>query len=190
MKREVPIYFDKNGEKYTKESLIEALDNYLEFDDGIDFYTAGTIDAASGLTIGMYSPPSGYFFVQNAIRCGLRNSLSRYVKGVCGKCAAKVRQMLEAGGINTAGHPISAYKYAEFLPTIGFKHIATITGKKEQLSWSAHNAKPGDIAVMAHGEHGHICMWCGQQWVSDFKQSNMWVYGGDGTCAIFRFGKF
>lgn len=29
---------------------------------------------------------------------------------------------------------------------------------------------------MSHGQHGHICMWNGRQWISDFFQNNMWVY--------------
>ena len=40
---------------------------------------------------------------------------------------------------------------------------------------------------MDHGVHGHICMFDGNQWISDFVQNNMWVYGGDGTCYIFRY---
>jgi GH24 family phage-related lysozyme (muramidase) len=30
-------------------------------------------------------------------------------------------------------------------------------------------------------------MFTGWQWVSDFRQRNMWPYGGDGICTIFRF---
>ena len=189
MKREVAVYYDKNFEKYTKESLLEAIDNYLEFSSAVDFADSEAAGAA-GLSIGSYSAPSGTFFVNNAIRYAISNSYSHYIKGACGKCAKKVREMLEAGGINTNGHPVSAYQYAGFLPKIGFRHIATLKTKSEQASWTSSNARPGDIAVMAHGEHGHICMWCGRQWISDFKQNSMWVYSGDGTCAIFRFGNF
>lgn len=103
------------------------------------------------------------------------------------QCAKYVRQAIEAGGVSTAGRPVSACKYKSFLPTIGFNFVGKIEGKINQSNWSRKNARPGDIAVMDHGEHGHICMWSGQQWISDFKQNNMWPYGGDGTCYIYRY---
>lgn len=105
-----------------------------------------------------------------------------------GRCAAAVRQFIEAGGISTAGRPGSACHYKSYLPTIGFNCIATLYGRPQQAAWSTTQGRPGDIAVMDHGVHGHICMWNGKEWVSDFFQGNrMWVYSGDGTCFIFRY---
>ena len=78
-------------------------------------------------------------------------------------------------------------QYVDFLPKIGFTQIEKITGKVKQYNWSLKNANPGDIAVMNYGKHGHICMWDGKNWVSDFRQNNMWVYKGDGECVIFRY---
>ena len=103
-----------------------------------------------------------------------------------GKCAAYVRKAIEAGGLSTNGRPVSAYMYADFLPKIGFEKIIEIFGKANQANWTLKYAKPGDIAVMEHGQHGHICMFNGKKWVSDFVQNNMWVYTGDGKCKIFR----
>lgn len=104
-----------------------------------------------------------------------------------GKCAAYVRKAIEAGGLSTEGRPVSAFMYKDFLPKIGFKAIAEITGKNNQSKWTKENAKLGDIAVMPRGKHGHICMWNGKNWVSDFIQNNMWVYSGEGTCTVFRY---
>lgn len=104
-----------------------------------------------------------------------------------GSCAKYVRMMLEAGGLSTAGRPVSACNYKFYLPTIGFAHIGTITGVANQASWTSANAKPGDLAVMDHGVHGHICMWTGSRWCSDFIQNKMWPYAGDGTCYMFRY---
>lgn len=101
-----------------------------------------------------------------------------------GKCAMAVRSFIEAGGMSTVGRPASAYKYTEYLPTKGFRHVAKLKGRESQ---NAFHPQPGDISVMSHGKHGHICMWSGNQWVSDFPQSNMWPYKGEGTCDIFRF---
>lgn len=121
----------------------------------------------------------------------LSAAIKHLVSSASGKslhqCAKYVRQAIEAGGVSTVGRPVSACKYKSFLPTIGFNSIGKITGKVNQDNWSKKNARPGDIAVMDHGEHGHICMWSGNQWISDFKQNHMWPYGGDGTCYIFRY---
>ena len=105
-----------------------------------------------------------------------------------GRCARYVRTAMEAGGLSTNGRPVSAYQYKGYLPNIGFTAIGDIHGKAKQKEWSDKNAKPGDISVMDHGTHGHICMWNGSKWISDFAQNNMWPYKGDGTCTIFRFG--
>lgn len=122
--------------------------------------------------------------VSNAVK-----HLQNHSKSVSGhQCAKFVRSAIEAGGLSTAGRPIAAKDYVKFLPTIGFNPIGTIFGKAKQAAWSSSSARPGDISVMDHGTYGHICMWSGSQWISDFRQNNMWVYGGDGLCTIFRFG--
>jgi len=112
-----------------------------------------------------------------------KNALAKSI----GKCAKYVRTAIEAGGLSTDGRPASAYQYVDFLPKIGFSEINKITGKIKQRDWSLKNAKPGDIAVMKHGKHGHICMWDGQRWISDFVQNNMYAYKGEGECVIFRY---
>ena len=50
-----------------------------------------------------------------------------HIKSI-GKCAKYVRTAIEAGGLSTNGHPISAYQYIDFLPKIGFREINKITG--------------------------------------------------------------
>ena len=62
-----------------------------------------------------------------------------------------------------------------------------LSNKQEQSNFSSVTAKKGEIAVMSHGKYGHICMWNGRQWISDFKQNNMWPYSGNGVCRIFRY---
>lgn len=88
------------------------------------------------------------------------------------ECARYVRLAIQAGGCPTYLHPASAKDYDVFLPKLGFAEIS-ITGYKP--------AK-GDIIVIkptknkAGHDHGHIAMYNGEQWVSDFKQRDM--YGG------------
>lgn len=87
-------------------------------------------------------------------------------------CARYVRLALEAGGIDTSGAPLSAKDYAPFLVTRGF---AAVKGTGE-------DAIAGDVAVIqpykGGSPHGHIAMYDGEDWVSDFVQTDMW--GGPG----------
>jgi type VI secretion system secreted protein VgrG len=79
---------------------------------------------------------------------------------------------MEAGGMDTTGRPVSAKNYGPFLDKKGFAKVP------------AENYVPqkGDVVVIqpykGGSEHGHIAMYDGQQWVSDFKQKDMW--GGSG----------
>lgn len=83
-------------------------------------------------------------------------------------CAKYVRQAIEAGGLSTTGRPNYAKNYTTFLPSIGFSEIP-ITG---------YTPIKGDIIVLQNvkGGHvaGHIAMYSGSQWISDFKQRDQW----------------
>lgn len=109
-------------------------------------------------------------------------------------CAKYVRTALNAGGINTNGNPIKAQDYhlSGFLSRIGFTKIAELKDEYAQDVWTKEAAIPGDIAVMMapYNDNGHICMWSGNEWISDFVQSKMRPYrpGGQNptTCWIYR----
>lgn len=106
-------------------------------------------------------------------------------------CAKYVREAMEAGGIKTDGRPSEAKLYVKFLPTIGFKNIKLVKHNANYATYMKE-AMPGDIAVMESpkGGPGHICMYTGKQWISDFRQNRAWVYGGDcGLLYIFRYAK-
>lgn len=85
-----------------------------------------------------------------------------------GYCARYVRTALEAGGIDTSGRPSYAAAYKSYLPTIGFSEIP-----------SSYPPQPGDIyvtsAIKGH-KYGHIAMFDGKNWISDFRQRNMNIY--------------
>ena len=96
-----------------------------------------------------------------------------------GYCAKYVRQAMEAGGMSTAGRPGSAKGYISYLPSKGFTEIST------------SSYLPGDIVVFDQvpgHQHGHIAMWNGSQWVSDFKQRSIIVASGyaNATPRIYR----
>jgi hypothetical protein len=128
--------------------------------------------------------PNGYN-IKNACNWLQRNSQ----KGSCHCCARFVRMAIEKGfndPNSTNGRPTWAWKYINYLPKIGFKLI--LHHIKDQTNYTP---EPGDIAVYKCGGRtdvpGHICMWTGIQWCSDFKQKNMYVYSSTREADIFRF---
>lgn len=92
-------------------------------------------------------------------------------------CAWYVMRAMQAGGCPVPILPAWAYKYA--LPIYGFEQVP------------AENHKPllGDIVVFAAVDNhywGHIAMYDGTHWISDFKQRSMFVYKRHNGYAIFR----
>lgn len=106
-------------------------------------------------------------------------------------CAQRVRECLEFGGIDTTGRPRLARQYTGYLPKIGFAHIGTLNTDEAQASFTSSGAQPGDIAVYmkpgAPAEPGHICLWNGSQWCSDFRQNRMNVYRAPVVAYIYRY---
>ena len=109
-----------------------------------------------------YNPEKTAVYVTN-------NALSK--SHTC--CAWFVMRAMQAGGCPIGIYP--AYYYSKVLPKYGFKVIDT------------KNYKKGDIIVFpAIKNHifGHIAIWNGEQWVSDFKQKSMFPASG------YRFTKY
>ena len=83
------------------------------------------------------------------------------------------------------GRPGWAWEYINYLPSIGFKCIGTASAD------SSYSPVPGDIAVYQKNGNpnvpGHICMWTGAEWASDFRQRNMIVYKGTPAAYLYRF---
>ena len=102
------------------------------------------------------------------------------VKSV-GLCALYVRRAMIAGGIPLyQGGNAWSYKY--ILPVIGFENV----NENEGLM-------VGDIVVfqpICGRKFGHIAIWNGKQWVSDFKQRSIIVHSDyrnqDCEYAVFR----
>lgn len=97
-------------------------------------------------------------------------------------CALYVRHAISTGGCPTFGQPPSACDYDLFLPDLGFN----------EAPQDGYVPQKGDIvvfsAIKGH-KHGHICMYDGKQWVSDFKQRSMYsasAYRSQGTHTYWR----
>ena len=114
-----------------------------------------------------------------------------YRRNTCetGRCYGYVKRALQADGINLVGE--SAYMAASQMSEKGFIKIKEGQGITVDYS----NKQLGDITVFdkcSGSKHGHITMWCGNEWVSDFKQManrinsktttnyTVWRYSGKG----------
>jgi hypothetical protein len=86
--------------------------------------------------------------------------------GSVGMCAKYTRQAIEAGGVTLIRHN-SAKDYGPSLEAVGFIALN---------SCPIAYAK-GDVAVIqgfAGHPHGHMQIFDGKQWISDFKQYDFW----------------
>lgn len=86
-------------------------------------------------------------------------------------CARAVSLAMEAGGLKTNWRPNYAGEYGPKLIKNGWK----------QLSDDVTDFKRGDVCVingLGSKGHGHISMFDGKQWVSDFYQNSWDVYHG------------
>lgn len=98
-----------------------------------------------------------------------------------GMCALYVRNAIIAGGIPLyVGGDAWSYKY--MLPILNFHQVGKETEREV-----------GDIVVfqpIGGRKYGHITIWNGKQWVSDFKQRNLIVHSDylneDCEFAIYR----
>ncbi|MFL9833581.1 glycoside hydrolase family 19 protein [Chryseobacterium terrae] len=101
-----------------------------------------------------------------------------------GKCALYVRKAINEGGITGLSGHANEYYDTDKLVAKGFTKVGT--------DIDSITLKKGDIAafgaVKGHS-YGHIAMWNGTEWVSDFKQKSFWVanqYSIDKKYAIYR----
>jgi hypothetical protein len=92
-------------------------------------------------------------------------------------CAWYVMRALQEGGCPISIYPAWAYEYV--LPLHGFKEVS----KKN------YSPKTGDIVVIERSKKhiwGHIAIFNGKIWVSDFKQRSMNVYKRTYPYKIYR----
>jgi len=85
------------------------------------------------------------------------------------ECAKYIREGLEAGNLNTTGHPKPAKDYGAFLLGKGFLQVSPTPPVD-------YTPGIGDIMVFQpppseKEQSGHIQAWGGKYWISDFKQT-------------------
>lgn len=100
-----------------------------------------------------------------------------------GRCALYVRKALQSAGYEFTPNP-SAYQYAQgTLANAGFTKI------------SSDNYEPqvGDVVVFnrtSSNPHGHIQIYDGSQWVSDYRQSGFSPYSQHNGYTVWRDARY
>lgn len=120
--------------------------------------------------------------LQKSVEIILKSAFPRYDKDKCGYCARAVRNAIEGGFGVTIQRPKSnsAKDYGTPCEKVGFKKIFTCNaGSAIEYDLKKVQFKPqlGDIAIVQYEPHGHISMFSGQKWVSDFIQIDL--FGGE-----------
>ena len=80
-------------------------------------------------------------------------------------CAWYCMRALQSGGCPVGIVP--AYAYSKILPQMGF----------QEVSMNGYRPQKGDVCVLPtnnHSSFGHIAIYNGVQWVSDFKQKDIY----------------
>lgn len=115
--------------------------------------------------------------------------------GTCGTglCASAVKAYLWAGFRGYSDKPEETKDCTSFigpigngfgcwrrLQQIGFRLVAVlkeITDSNSKLEGTGgFKAQAGDVAIMRGGSMGHICMYTGEVWVSDYVQPRLYAY--------------
>ena len=199
--------FSKNGVSWSNDNTYSTLDGngryqtgrgWLESDEGLNAIAEMHVNAIVNYinSIGTESTAQNNVGSVNGynIDAACEWIQSHSYSATTHACAAYVRSAIDVGfntnpnGNNSYtgnhGRPDWAYKYSTFLPTIGFTKIATIPSSQA----GGYVPQKGDIAVYKKGTDseypGHICMYTGTRWCSDFKQNGMYVYGALNTPEI------
>lgn len=102
----------------------------------------------------------------------LGNAYPVYDKETCGYCAKAVRLVVEKVLDCKLDREESAKDYGPSYEKIGFKKIFDYPLNEK----TSYKPEIGDICIIQYNPHGHICMFTGKKWVSDFIQIDQ--YGG------------
>ena len=159
--------FSARGEKAANKSGQSAFRNDLAGVSNVSTYSDRPTDSAGS--------GSGDFNIQNAIDFIAGHAAADST----GWCARNVRAALEAGGLDTTGRPRYGGSYGPWLESHGWEKVTD------------GSRLPGDVEVVSPtGGHpyGHIQMWGGDTYYSDFKQKEGGlIYGADTKRTRYRY---
>jgi hypothetical protein len=136
---------------------------------GSEFDIRSIASSSDGVHIGGMSGGRNYrYSISKAVVYLNANAYSfeNYKNKKKKECAKYVRLAIEAGGIDTSNHPLDAKDYGSYLVKWGYKEI----------SRNGYVPQSGDIRVWqpysGGNQSGHIHMFNGNSWVSDFVEPN------------------
>lgn len=95
----------------------------------------------------------------------------KYIKELCGKCAKAVREAVEFALVTTKlERTVSAKNYGPSYEKVGFIKVY------DSVKDSKHSYTPqrGDISIINYEPHGHITIYTGTKWISDYIQLDMY----------------
>lgn len=151
---------------------IGFLNHAMHDDPPYKVLSDGTVELEEVVVVGKSPVTKQYFNIDAAVEYLNAHAFITYIKGQCGRCARAVRLSLEAGGIKTNPHPLSAKNYGNYLKKWGFIEVPV----------KDYTPIRGDIRVFQNypggSIHGHIDMYNGNKWVSDFIERG--YYPGSG----------
>lgn len=139
----------------------------------------GTVSQQSKTNIGNFNLDAAVTTLHNNVDKNLKTGKPKDPNKSGHMCARAVRMAMEAGGLSTEGRPNYGGQYGSFLKKNGWAEVNDIPQK-------------GDIAVTKpHGTHkgGHVSMYDGKQWVSDYIQRDKFVYSSanDNNTTVYRY---
>ncbi|MDB4582936.1 RHS repeat-associated core domain-containing protein [Draconibacterium sp.] len=150
--------------------------------------TNGSVFAGTGIS----STPGGNTYNIDAAVGYLEANAHASWKTAEGQCALYVRIAIGKGGINTNKHPVGAAQYGPYLEKWGFSSVNIINPQYLRGDIAVIQGYPGGTAGADGVPYGHMQMYNGSQWISDFKQDNFWPGPGyrknTPSFIIYRFG--
>jgi len=103
-----------------------------------------------------------------------KNGIDKKLKYGESKCARYVKRAIAGGGVTLKNANIeSAKNYGPSLLSSGFKTVDNVTTVKTGDVFSISDQQAGDIVIIQAAPnhvHGHMAMFNGNKWVSDFVQ--------------------
>ena len=129
----------------------------------------------------------GYIIWSQTFSYNINKAVSHAEKHHCQKshscCAWFVMRAMQSGGCPMIILP--AWTYRDALPFYGYHEVASSMGNQ----MNGFHPQKGDVVGIENGKHsiwGHIAIYTGNCWISDFKQKTMSPYRKPVPYKIFR----
>lgn len=157
-----------------------SLQAFIKYDPEQERVPAGSPDGGEWSPGGGDKHPGGGSFNSSA---AVKRLNGQAEKKPTGNCARYVRQAIAAGGVKVKPpSPPSGMLYPPariYGPALENAGFTPVVSDVQPASYppSGYEPKAGDVAVIqatSRNPDGHMAMYNGERWVSDYPQSNFW----------------